>query len=203
MWDLPIFTNKGSWEGKLLGGWQINAIATYHTGFPWTPKLFGCLLGTTTNNFCDPRPTRYLGGVPLSNSNDNFLAPGGIFPNNLIAGADCNVAPGCSRYFNTVVPFNGNPFVNRPGIGRNVFRGPKYFGLDMAFAKVFGLPSGGFLGENAKIDLRFNFFNILNTLNLANFNSNSDPTRVQLNTFGTATGALAGRTAEFQARFSF
>lgn len=203
LWDLPIFTDKSTWKGKLLGGWQINAIVTHHTGFPWTPKLFGCLLGTTTNNFCDPRPTQYYGGEPLSNSNDNFLSPGGIFPNNLIPGADCNVAPGCSRYFNTVIPFNGDPFANKPGIGRNSFRGPKYFDLDMAFAKEFMLPTIKGLGENAKIDVRFNFFNILNTLNLAPFNSSTDPTRIQLTSFGTATNALAGRTGEFQIRLSF
>ena len=203
LWELPIFRNRNDLTGKLLGGWQINAIVTHHTGFPFTPKLFGCLLGTTTNNFCDPRPRAYTGRAALANTNANFLSPGGIFPNNLIAGADCNVAPGCSRYFNTVVPFNGNPFANRPGIGRNSFRGPRYSALDMAFAKEFGLPNAAFIGENAKLDLRFNFFNILNTLNLTPFNSNTDPTRIQLTSFGTATSALAGRTGEFQIRLSF
>ncbi len=203
LWDLPFFRDHSNWTGKLLGGWQINAIVTHHSGFPFTPKLFGCLLGTTTNNFCDPRPKQFLGRQPLANTNANFLSPGGIFPNNLIAGADCNVAPGCSRYFNTVLPFNGNPFANKPGIGRNVFRGPRYNDLDMSFAKEFGLPSLGVLGESAKLDLRFNFFNILNTLNLAPFNSSSDPTRIQLSSFGTATSALAGRTGEFQVRLSF
>ena len=140
---------------------------------------------------------------PLANTNANFLIPGGIFPGAFIAGADCNVAPGCSRYFNTVIPFNGNPFANKPGIGRNVFRGPRYSDLDMSFAKEFGLPHLGILGEGAKLDLRFNFFNILNTLNLAPFNSNTDPTRIQLTSFGTATSALAGRTGEFQIRLSF
>ena len=203
LWDLPFFKDHSNWTGKLLGGWQINAIMTHHTGFPFTPKLFGCLLGTTTNNFCDPRPTQFFGKQPLANTNANFLQPGGIFPNNLIAGADCNVAPGCSRYFNTVLPFNGNPFTHKPGIGRNVFRGPRYSDLDMSFAKEFGLPHIGILGESAKLDLRFNFFNILNTLNLAPFNSSTDPTRIQLTSFGTATSALAGRTGEFQVRLSF
>ena len=203
LWDLPFFKDHSNWTGKLLGGWQINAIVTHHTGFPFTPKLFGCLLGTTTNNFCDPRPTQFFGKQPLANTNANFLQPGGIFPNNLIAGADCNVAPGCSRYFNTVLPFNGNPFTHKPGIGRNVFRGPRYSDLDMSFAKEFGLPHIGILGESAKLDLRFNFFNILNTLNLAPFNSSTDPTRIQLTSFGTATSALAGRTGEFQVRLSF
>ena len=203
LWELPFFNNRTDWKGKLLGGFQINAIITHHTGFPWTPKAFGCLLGTTTNNFCDPRPLSYTGQQPLANTNANFLSAGGIFPNAYIPGADCNVAPGCNRYFNTVIPFNAPPFANKPGIGRNVFRGPRYTSLDMAFAKSFGLPSIRVLGENAKVDLRFNFFNILNTLNLAPFNSNSDPTRIALSTFGKATSALAGRTGEFQIRLSF
>lgn len=73
----------------------------------------------------------------------------------------------------------------------------------MTFAKKFGLGSWGFMGENANLDLRFNFFNILNNLNLTPFNSNSDPTRIQLTQFGTATSALSGRVGEFQIRFSF
>jgi hypothetical protein len=191
LWELPFFKSRSHWLGKVAGGWQVNAIATHNSGFPWTPKLFGCLLGTTTNNFCDPRPTKFFGKQPLANTNANFLSPGGIFPG------------GGAAYFSTSVPFNANPFANPPGIGRNVFRGPKYNDLDMTFAKDFGLPNVGFLGENARLDLRFNFFNILNTLNLAPFNSNTDPTRVTLVAFGTATSALAGRTGEFQVRFSF
>ena len=73
----------------------------------------------------------------------------------------------------------------------------------MSFAKRFGLGSWGFLGENANVDVKFNFFNLLNNLNLAPFNSNSDPTRIQLNTFGVATSGLSGRVGEFQIRFSF
>jgi hypothetical protein len=197
LWDLPIFTDHSSWTGKLLGGWQINAIVTHHTGFPWTPKTGGCLLGTTTNNFCDPRPLSYTGQQPLANTNANFLSPGGIFPGGFIPGANCGVAPGCNNYFNTVVPFNANPFTHRPGIGRNVFRGPKYTDLDISFVKAFGL------GEKAKLNLRVNFFNILNTLNLSPFNSNTDPTHVDRVQFGHATSALAGRTGEFQIRLSF
>jgi hypothetical protein len=192
LWDIPIFRNRSSWEGKLLGGWQINSIVTYHTGFPWTPRIFGCLQGNTSQNrsFCDPRPTSYNGTQPDANTNDNFLRPGGIFG-----------ASGTS-IFGTAFNSN-NPFANPPAIGRNTFRGPKYFNVDMSFVKSFGLPEFGWLDENASLDLRFNFFNIFNTLNLAPFNALSDPTRVQLNTFGVATSALSGRVGEFQVRFSF
>lgn len=191
VWDIPFYRSQRNWQGKILGGWQISTIVTYHTGFPWTPKLFGCLQVPAAANFCDPRPTAYNGRPPLSNSDDNFLQPDGIFP----GGGD--------DYFSTSVPFNSSPFANRPGIGRNALFGPKYFSTDISFVKRFGLPNVGILGEGAGIDLRFNFFNVFNQLNLTHFNSNSDPTRVTLPTFGTAVSGLAGRVGEFQVRFSF
>ena len=73
----------------------------------------------------------------------------------------------------------------------------------MSFAKRFGLGSWGFIGENANIDVKFNFFNIFNTLNLANINALSDQTRVQSDRFGLITNGLSGRVGEFQIRFSF
>ncbi len=191
-WEPSWFKGQHNIAGDLLSGWSVSPIVTWNSGFPWTPKLFGCLQQVNTPaNFCDPRPTRFLGGKPLSNSNANFLQPGGIFPG------------GGAAYFNTDVPFNANPFSQRPGIGRNVFRGPRYFDVDMAISKKFGLSRVGFLGENANVDVRFNFFNIFNTLNLTPFNSNSEPTRVTSPNFGRATSALSGRVGEFQIRFSF
>jgi hypothetical protein len=191
IWDIPLFQGQKDLKGKVLGGWQISSIVTWNDGFPWTPKIFGCLQqALTPANFCDLRPTSYNGAQPANNTNDNFLRPNGIFG---VAG---------TSIFGTAV--NGsNPFANPPAIGRNVFRGPRYFDVDMTFAKKFGLGNWGFLGENANVDVRFNFFNIFNNLNLTPFDSNSDPTRVSLPTFGRATSALAGRVGEFQVRFSF
>jgi hypothetical protein len=192
-WDLPIFENRKSWTGRLLGGWQISSIVTWNSGFPWTPKIFGCLqLPTSQGGFCDLRPTSYNGTQPASNSNANFLRNTGLFG-----------VPGTSIFGTNIV--GGDPFaaVNRPAIGRNVFRGPRYFNTDMAFAKKFGLGNWGVLGESPSLDIRFNFFNIFNNLNLAPFGSNSNPTRVQLSDFGRGITALAGRVGEFQARFSF
>ena len=190
LYDLPFFKSQSSWAGKLLGGWQASTIVTYHTGFPWTPKLFGCLNTSGAAGFCDPRPTSYNGTRPDTNSNDNFLRPGGIFG---AAG---------TTIFGTA--FNGSdPFANLPAIGRNTLFGPKYFSTDVSLVKRFGLSGVGFLGEGAGVDLRFNFFNVFNTLNLSPFNSNSDPTRVTLTAFGTAISGLAGRVTELQVRFNF
>ncbi|HXF42679.1 MAG TPA: TonB-dependent receptor [Pyrinomonadaceae bacterium] len=190
IWDIPFFNNKSDWKGKLLGGWQISSIITQHTGYPWTPKLFGCLNIASAAGFCDPRPTSYNGQRPSSNSNSNFLRPNGIFG-----------VPGTSVFGTSFS--SSDPFANRPAIGRNALFGPKYFATDVSVSKRFGLPNVGFLNESAAIDVRFNFFNVFNNLNLVPFNSNTDPTRVQLPTFGIATGGLSGRVGEFQIRFSF
>jgi hypothetical protein len=123
------------------------------------------------------------------------LQPGGIFPG------------GGALYFSTAVNTDatGTPTfeLNPPGIGRNVFRGPKYTSVDLSLAKRFGLPSFGVLGESAGLDLRFNMFNAFNKLNLAPFLAGSGGVFVNRPTFGEPDGALAGRVIEFQVRLSF
>ena len=71
LWDLPIFTDHSKWTGKLLGGWQINAIFTHHSGFPWTPKTGGCLVSSNPSvSFCDNlRPIEFFGPQALIATN--------------------------------------------------------------------------------------------------------------------------------------
>jgi hypothetical protein len=193
VWELPFYSKQNNWKGRLLGGWEISSIVTWNSGFPWTPRIFGFLaLPGAQGGFGDLRPTSYNGTQPANNSNDNFLRPGGIFG-----------APGLTIFSDAEACCNPFSPENRPGIGRNSLRGPRYFDVDMTFGKRFGLPSWGIIGENADVDLRFNFFNIFNNLNLAPFNQLTGTTRVEDPNFGRATVALAGRVGEFQIRFSF
>jgi hypothetical protein len=137
-----------------------------------------------SNNFvCPSRPPRYFGGALDDTSNEAFTRPGGNFPG------------GGLLYFD---PNNPNGLL-LPGIGRNSFRGPKYFSVDMSLGKRTGMPS--FLGEGSNLEVKANFFNIFNNLNLAPFGFFS-PTVDDVN-FGRAKNALAGRVVEFQARFNF
>jgi len=191
IWETPWFKGQNNIGGDLLSGWQLSGIATWNSGFPWTPLAFGCLSGSTSNSdgFCDPRPTSYLGVSAGSNSNENFLRTNGIFG-----------VPG-SQVFRYEPLSSG--VLTKPGIGRNRLRGPRYFSLDMSLAKKITLGKWGFLGENASIDVRFNFFNILNNLNLSPFISRDENTRFQSTRFGTVTTGLAGRVGEFQIRFNF
>ena len=195
LWDIPFLRHRNDWVGKLLGGWQLNGIVTTHSGFPWTPKIDQSFRLPNGQFFGPIRPIAFFGNQPVSNTNSNFLQPNGIFPG------------GGSAYFSTTVRTDstGTPTfaLNPPGIGRNRFRGPRYFSADLSLTKRFGLPSFGGLTETPSLELRANFFNIFNTLNLAPFQAGSGGVFVNRPSFGEPDGALAGRVIEFQARFSF
>jgi hypothetical protein len=75
--------------------------------------------------------------------------------------------------------------------------------LDLSVVKRFRLDGLFGMKEGAGIDLRANFFNVFNQLNLDNFQFGDDSTFVDRAQFGRAQRALAGRTVELQARFNF
>jgi Carboxypeptidase regulatory-like domain/TonB dependent receptor len=181
LWELPFFRNRGG-LGKVLGGWELSGIATFHTGFPWTPVIGQCVT-TLGPPQCPTRPVSYFGGAGTDTSNDAFIT-GSNFPG------------GGAKFFDTSAP-NGR----LPGIGRNSFRGPKYRDVDLTLAKKFGLPR--FLGEGSNFEFKANFFNVFNLLNLQPFGFNTDATNVQNSSFGKALGGLSGRVVEIQGRFNF
>jgi outer membrane receptor protein involved in Fe transport len=186
LWDLPIFRNRKDGLGKALGGWQINGIVTKHTGFPWTPHTGQCVQSANSQDFvCPSRPTRYFGGALTDTSNDAFTRLGGNFPG------------GGLKYFDPNNP--GGKLL--PGIGRNSFRGPKYFAVDLSAAKRTGLPAFLHLNEAAFFEFKANFFNAFNNTNLAPFGFFSP--LIDNPDFGRAKNALAGRVVELQGRLSF
>lgn len=186
LWDLPILRTRTDWIGKAFGGWQINGILTAHTGFPWTPLIGGCVSTPGGPALCPSRPSRYLGGALEDTSDEAFIRAGGNFPG------------GGALYFDTTPPE-----MRPPGIGRNVFRGPRFSSIDLSLVKRIGLPDVSVLREGAGLELRANFFNAFNALNLAPFGFFSPSTDVNNPNFGRATAGLAGRVVELQARFNF
>jgi hypothetical protein len=88
-----------------------------------------------------------------------------------------------------------------PGIGRNSFRGPKYFAVDLSVAKRTALPGFFHLNEAAFFEVKVNAFNAFNNTNLAPFSFFSP--LIDDRDIGRAKNALAGRVDELQGRFSF
>ncbi|MGH9960048.1 MAG: hypothetical protein ACREBC_23485, partial [Pyrinomonadaceae bacterium] len=183
LYEVPFFRNRSGLARTLLDGWQINSIVTKHTGFPWTPLTNRPSLVTPGGRTLSPiRPIAFLGGNLDDTSDDAFTRPFGNFPG------------GGSNFF----LITGS--VQRPGIGRNSFRGPNYFNVDLSLVKRTYLP---FIKEGAFLDLRANLFNAFNLLNLQNFNFGASGTIIETAQFGRSPGGLAGRVIELQARFSF
>jgi hypothetical protein len=214
LWDLPFFRDQSKFAGKLLGGWQVNGLMTWHTGFPWTPVTgqINSVPITSAATINPTRPSAVIGSFGEDTSNTSFITPDANFPG-IIHQGDTVANPGggpisaqCSNADPTTRP--GYPYfdictVGPPGVGRNSLRGPHYFDVDFSVVKKFGLPNWKFWGEGANIELRGNFFNAFNKLNLQPFSFGTDNTRVENALFGRAPGALAGRVIEFQGKFNF
>jgi hypothetical protein len=188
-WLLP--SPAGGLARALGGGWQLAGTLLRQTGTPFsvvcTGRGFiavrdaaGTIVGNSgcdfnADNFtANDRPNVPSFGDSKSGlSNDDFLA--GIF-----TAADFPIpAPG------------------QPGtLGRNTFRGPRYFNVDLMLAKVIRVPFA--LGEGGSLQLRFESFNLFNTVNLNNPDNNMISA-----TFGRSTSAQPGRIVQFSTRFSF
>ncbi len=181
VWDIPsVAKQRGFWK-SVLGGWQLAPIETWHTGFPWTPVI-GQSVQTPGGPTLSPiRPIAYYGGAGHDESNA-ALETGSNFP------------AGGATYFDIK---DSGP----PGIGRNSWRGPHFWQTDLSFAKNTKLPF--FFGESSNLELRANFFNIFNQLNLTPFSFSGGGTHPDQTFFGISPSALAGRVVELQARFSF
>jgi hypothetical protein len=193
VWQPVFFHGSNSWIEKTVGGWSLSGIFNIHSGFPWSPLVNV----TNGNTYCAQCgygslfPTAYLGGAGNSTSNGAFETV-----------AASNFPKGGTAYFSpTVYPaFFGANLPPVPGVARNSLNLPGYKSVDMTLAKAFGLPKAPVLGENARIELRFDAYNLFNNLNL-------NPTAISNNTaagnFGTITNALAARVITLGVRFSF
>jgi hypothetical protein len=218
IWSPRIFRGSNSWAEKIAGGWSISGILNAHTGFPWTPVYnlsdldggfdpvfnFGKGAAGSTANAGNGSalPAAYAGGfnpnyrsnAAVTGGGSAFFTPpnvsGGVLFTCLFPNPDPTACPAGQQSL--------GPIPTVPGIHRNIFTGPGYFGVDATLSKSFGLPTFKIIGENAKIEFRANFYNLFNKLNLFNPQNN-----ILDQHFGEAQNALGSRTIEIQARFSF
>jgi hypothetical protein len=180
LWEIPYRRTQEGLLGRLLGGFGLSGIVTARSGFPWTPKTGQSVTTPGGPTLAPTRPVAYFGGALSDTSDDAFIRPGGNFPG------------GGRRYFDI-------SRTGPPGIGRNSFRGPRYFATDLSVLKRTRL-----WAERYLLDLRMNLYNAFNQLNLAPFGFVSQSTFIDNDTFfGRADRGLAGRVVELQARFTF
>ncbi len=219
-WQPVFFHGSQSWAEKVVGGWTLSGIFSYHTGFPYSavynlPSSLYC-------NQCGYTQVRaaYLGGGNGDHSNSAFInntnfagqQASEVKTPGTVNGGETTVAYS-NRYFNVanfqnsiqkqasanaVVPTVALP--NLPGSQRNIFDGPNYRDVDLSLAKAFGLPKLPVLGETARFEIRANALNIFNVLNL---NPNNVSTAVDSGNFGQDLNALGSRAVTLSGRFEF
>ncbi|GIU78448.1 MAG: hypothetical protein KatS3mg005_1686 [Bryobacteraceae bacterium] len=141
VWNLP-FGPRQKWLNSglaawLAGGWQISAIHSMQTGFPFTANLAGDTAGIGGGT-----------GAILIRPN---AVPGQHF--RLPAGERTT-----SRWFNTAA-FVAPPAFQFGNVGRNTIIGPGLLNFDLMAARSFRITEG------ASLQFRGEFFNALNTPN--------------------------------------
>jgi len=184
IWELPFLRTQHGFLGSVLGGWTISGIMSRHTGFPFSALIGSCDTNNDRNGdgYCPDLPAAYFGGAITSPDKGQWI--NGIFPNPAAEFYTTTRGPGCRC--------------------RNIFSGPGYTSVDLAFGKDFALPKVAFLGEGSKLAFRANFFNAFNILNLTPLVPATASTDISNTTsFGRPSDGLAGRVIEFQARLSF
>ena len=185
-YELPF--GRGS---RILGGWQVSGIASFHTNVPFTPVL---AFDNADLQSLDISERPNLTGDPYS----------GVCPNGSRAGT-----PSCW--------FNPSAFaLPRPGqfgtAGRNSLRGPGFADFDLALQKAFQMMEG------KKITFGVEAYNIFNHPNFAVPSNTQSPLTLGGNgdaIFQNAAGKLAdnvgrifttvgsAREIQLDARFTF
>jgi hypothetical protein len=146
--DVPhIFNFSGIWQipdaplhgltGKLLNGWEISSLVSWHAGFPFS------VMSGLDNSFSGVGADRadYVGGNPslsTSRSHGQMIA----------------------EYFN-VDAFVPNSIGTFGSSGKNILRGPRFFDTDLSLIKNFKVT------ERASLQFRSEFFNLFNNVNFS------------------------------------
>jgi Carboxypeptidase regulatory-like domain len=211
VWQPVIFHGNNNWAEKVVGGWSLSGIVSFHSGYGWTPTYGSShqiYCNTCNYGFQSFRPYSLQDAKAISHSKNAFKTPN-IFPNPGTANTGTNNDQFLNNYFyipNYADAIADNPgqvataFIPAPGITRNSFPGPGYRDVDLNIAKVFGLPKMPVLGEGANVEIKAN---MLNAFNLLNINPSSLSTNIANSNLGQASSALGSRIITFQARFSF
>ena len=181
IYHLPFGGGKkfgSSWNGvvdAILGGWQFTALYAFTTAQPLTITTNYNLL--TDNDTATPN---------FSGTSFNF--------SNITKGASqvTYLSQAQEDLFSTPAP--GSP----GGIPQRSIRGPGYTQLDVAFMKNFNMP---LLGEDGRIQLRAEFFNMPN---LTNWNSPSGSgLRSTSGNFGRITSSRDARIGQIALKIIF
>jgi len=174
VYEIPIgkarrYMDRGGVVDAVLGGWQTSSTFTANSGSPFTVLQ---------------------GGSNTSNS----LA-GSLFPNRVKDGSLPSGQRGIGGWIDASA-FAAPAIYTFGTSGRDILRGPGFWDYDLGLMKNFQIPLH--FGEHPHVQLRGDFFNVLNHANLAQPTSTTGSAA-----FGTITSASPSRTIQLGLQFLF
>ena len=149
---MPAFKDQNTFVRTLLGGWEAASIVQVSSGTSLTPRLFATgLKGTAGPNF-----QAGITGTGTAVANQRPLRD---------ASQPCTIKGAEGTFINpkawTLVGYKIGETIAK----RTTCLGPPTKNVDLSFYKNFSPAwlTKSFLGEGARVQFRFEFFNILNT----------------------------------------
>lgn len=186
-YELPTPFESNAVSKHLLGGWQVSLISILQSGSPFTVLNYNSFnptldsSGAVTGFQADSGDynadgsnndyPNYTGAVNNSHSRDEFLNSG-IF---------------------ALSSFTAPAVGNQGNEKRNIFRNPSYMNFDASMLK-----NNRIFRERVNLQLRFDFFNVLNHVNLGGVDGS-----MFSSTFGKVTAVGDPRNIQLGARLSF
>jgi hypothetical protein len=171
------FSSLTGWKGALANNWQIAPLIRILSGLP---------LNITS-------------GIDNSRTGINLDRP------NLVPGVDPYTHNKIQRTGANLAYFNKNAFTQNAvgtygNLGRNAFRTPSNYNVDLAVSRIFPVY------ERLNFQLRMEAFNVLNHPNFSTVSasgSSAFTTAYNSGTFGNVTGALDPRIFQLAGKFTF
>ena len=155
VWDLPIFRGRNDFAGKVLGGWQLNGIAVFQSGAPFT-----------INNGADRNGDGLSGadrpdiGNPSAPRNTRAQVVAASVCATGLRNPDTGACVTRNDVYVVQVPApSGATSLMPPGpatLGRNTERSNPVKNFDMSLFKVFRFT------ENLRLEYRLEAFNVFN-----------------------------------------
>ena len=192
-YDLPGLNEGHGVVGRATSGWQLSSVAILQSGLPFTVVTAAPLDVTTDIN----------GNVVFKSDSGDFNGDGDNtdIPN----VSSYHISTSRSSYRNGLFNhcsggnlYNCGPF-SFPQVGQegnekiNQFRNPGFAQVDATLMKVTSI------SERVKFELRIDFFNVLNRVNLQGVDANAQ----DVSTFGTSTSTQIPRQGQLGARLEF
>jgi hypothetical protein len=173
--EIPWFKNSTGLTHALLGGWQINGITQFQTGYPFNV------------NTSAPYPAGDYNADGDNNDRPN-LPSFGLNPPDTSQSAYINGLFKPSDFPKPISPL-GWAIGSLP---RNAYRGPHYKTTDLSLFKTFDVQG------SARLQFRAEAFNLFNSVNLQRPTGNlTNPN------FGRSTSSFPGREIQFGLKLIF